>query len=63
MKGDEIDIQMNKKMYNIVIRLKGVTYKVIFFVKAILAINSLKIVFFSCFCYILALTLSFINNR
>ena len=38
-------------------------YKVIFFVKAILVINNLKTIFFSYFYYILALALSFINNR
>ena len=58
-----MNIRVDKKTYNIIVRLKEVTYEVIFFVKAVLTVNNLKAVFFSCFCYILALALSSINNR
>ena len=63
MKEDKINIRVNKRIYNIIVRLKKVTYKVIFFMKVVLAVNSLKIIFFSYFCYISALALLSINNR
>ena len=58
-----MNIRVNKRIYNIIVRLKKVIYKVIFFVKVVLIVNSLKAIFFSCFYYISALTLSSINNR
>ena len=63
MKEDKINIRINKEIYNVIIRFKKVIYKVILFVKVVLIVNNLKTIFFSCFCYILALVLLSINNR